>query len=134
MATKNFITTKLLDFVHRPDFYKPENTFRKQIQFPKRCVLWFVEIRTMDKVQKLSSNECYTPSSEPLRMYEEFISRQKYILLLGLFFSPEEGCNMFLQNIGGHSPTYVGYNSEYCTVLNYKIIKKRENLCRTQSF
>jgi hypothetical protein len=50
--------TKLLEFVHRPDFYKPENTtFRKEIQFPKRCVFWFVEIRTMDKVQKLSSNE-----------------------------------------------------------------------------
>jgi hypothetical protein len=51
-------TTKLLDFVHRPDVYKPENTmFRKQIQFPKRCVFCFVELRTMDKVQKLSSNE-----------------------------------------------------------------------------
>jgi hypothetical protein len=41
-------------------------TFWTQIQFPKRCVFWFVEIRTMDKVQKLSSNECYTPSSESL--------------------------------------------------------------------
>jgi hypothetical protein len=29
------ITTKLLDFVHRPDFYKPENTtFRKLDLFP----------------------------------------------------------------------------------------------------
>jgi hypothetical protein len=27
------------------------------------------KIRTMDKVQKLNSNECYTPSSEPFRMY-----------------------------------------------------------------
>jgi hypothetical protein len=50
------ITIKLLDFVHRPDFYK------------QKCFL-FVEIRTMDKVQKLNSNECYTPSSEPFRMY-----------------------------------------------------------------
>jgi hypothetical protein len=25
----------------------------------------------MDKVQKLNSNECYTPSSEPFRMYLE---------------------------------------------------------------
>jgi hypothetical protein len=32
------------------------------------CFL-FVEIRTMDKVQKLNSNECYTPSSEPFGMY-----------------------------------------------------------------
>jgi hypothetical protein len=30
-----FITTKLLDFVHRPDFHKPENTtFRKLDLFP----------------------------------------------------------------------------------------------------
>jgi hypothetical protein len=30
-----YITTKLLDFVHRPDFYKPENTtFRKLDLFP----------------------------------------------------------------------------------------------------
>jgi hypothetical protein len=29
------ITTKLLDFVHRPDFYKPENTtFQKLDLFP----------------------------------------------------------------------------------------------------
>jgi hypothetical protein len=29
------ITTKLLDFVHRPDFHKPENTtFRKLDMFP----------------------------------------------------------------------------------------------------
>jgi hypothetical protein len=40
---------------------------RKQIRFPKRCVFLFVEIPTMDKVQKPSSNECYTPSSEPFR-------------------------------------------------------------------
>jgi hypothetical protein len=33
--TKSLITTKLLDFVHRPDFYKPENTtFRKLDLFP----------------------------------------------------------------------------------------------------
>jgi hypothetical protein len=31
----SIITTKLLDFVHRPDFYKPENTtFRKLDLFP----------------------------------------------------------------------------------------------------
>jgi hypothetical protein len=33
------ITTKHLDFVHRPDFYKPENTtLRKQAMFWHR--LW----------------------------------------------------------------------------------------------
>jgi hypothetical protein len=54
------IITKLLDFVHRPDFYAPENTtFRKLYLFPKRCVFWFVEIRTLDKVQKFSTF-CYS--------------------------------------------------------------------------
>jgi hypothetical protein len=51
MGHARFITIKLLDFVHRPDFYKQKTQ------------------RTMDKVQKLNSNECYTPSSEPFRMY-----------------------------------------------------------------
>jgi hypothetical protein len=35
------------------------------------CFL-FVEIRMMDKVQKLSSNECYTPLSEPFRRNIQF--------------------------------------------------------------
>jgi hypothetical protein len=39
--------------------YPPLARGRKQIQFPKRCVFWFVEIWTMDKVQKPSSNECF---------------------------------------------------------------------------
>jgi hypothetical protein len=43
---------------------------RKQTQIPKPCVLlWFLEYRTMDKVQKPSNPECYTPSSEPFRIY-----------------------------------------------------------------
>jgi hypothetical protein len=64
------ITTGFLNFVHRPEFYKQENTtFRKLDLFPKRCVFLFIEFRTMDKVQKPSSNECYTPSSESFRIY-----------------------------------------------------------------
>jgi hypothetical protein len=35
----------------------------------------FVEIRMMDKVQKLCSNECYTPSSEPFRMYLYYLDK-----------------------------------------------------------
>jgi hypothetical protein len=89
-TTQDFITTKLLDFVHRPDFYKQITQrfgnwicFRLQArgggtystENPKACLSTGdartspVEIRTMDKVQKLNSNECYTPSSEPFRMY-----------------------------------------------------------------
>jgi hypothetical protein len=30
-----------------------------------------LEFRTMDKVQKPSINECYTPSSEPYRVYKK---------------------------------------------------------------
>jgi hypothetical protein len=41
------------------------------------CFL-FVEIRTMDKVHKLSSNECYTPSSEPFRMYFDVLSNYSF--------------------------------------------------------
>jgi hypothetical protein len=38
--------TGFLDFVHHPVFYKPREhnvsvTGRKQIQFPKRCALFF---------------------------------------------------------------------------------------------
>jgi hypothetical protein len=40
---------------------------RKQIQFPKRCVLCFLEYRRMEKVQKPSNSVCYTRSSEPFR-------------------------------------------------------------------
>jgi hypothetical protein len=43
------------------------------MQFPKRRVCSFflvtIKIRTMDKVQKPSNSVCYTPSSEPYRIY-----------------------------------------------------------------
>jgi hypothetical protein len=42
----------------------------KQIQFPKRYVLWFLEYRTMDKTQK--------PSSEPFRIYAKRTSLISY--------------------------------------------------------
>jgi hypothetical protein len=70
-----FITIKLLDFVHRPDLFfcrvGPPPPRLKTETDPVSETLCFlvVEIRTMDKVQKLISNECYTPSSEPFRMY-----------------------------------------------------------------
>jgi hypothetical protein len=38
---------------------------RKQIQFPKRCDLHFLENWTMDKVQKPSNSEYCAISSEP---------------------------------------------------------------------
>jgi hypothetical protein len=43
--------------------------FGNWICFRNVVFFWFVEIRMMDEVQKLSSNECYTPTSEPFRMY-----------------------------------------------------------------
>jgi hypothetical protein len=70
------ITTRFLDSVHRPGFHKQGNTtFWKLDLFPKRCVSLFMESRTMDKVQKPSSNECYTPSSEPFRRHLLLIVR-----------------------------------------------------------
>jgi hypothetical protein len=46
----------------------PVTSGRKQIQFPKRCVLWFLDYRTMGKVQKSSNSECYTRYPEPSRI------------------------------------------------------------------
>jgi hypothetical protein len=43
----------------------------KHIQLPKRCVFYYLEIRTMDNVQKPSKSECYTPSSEFFRLYQQ---------------------------------------------------------------
>jgi hypothetical protein len=81
------ITIKLLDFAHRPDFYKQKTQrfgnwicFRLQARgggghllYRKiKACLSTGDARTkegLDKVQKLNSNECYTPSSEPFRMY-----------------------------------------------------------------
>jgi hypothetical protein len=43
---------------------------RKQIQFPKRCFLLYLEFQTINEVQNPSTSECYTPSSEPFRFYK----------------------------------------------------------------
>jgi hypothetical protein len=48
---------------------------RKQIRLPICCaLLCFLEHRTMDRVQKLSNPECYTPSPEPVRIQKSLIS------------------------------------------------------------
>jgi hypothetical protein len=39
---------------------RPLTWGRKQIQFPKRCVFYFLEYRTMDEVQKPSNSEVQT--------------------------------------------------------------------------
>jgi hypothetical protein len=36
---------------------------------PVSETLFYLERRTMDKVQKPNNPECYTPSSEPFRIY-----------------------------------------------------------------
>jgi hypothetical protein len=55
-----------------PSFRKLECVFprtrgRKQIQFLEH-ILKFLQCQTMEKVQKPSNSECYTPSSEPFRI------------------------------------------------------------------
>jgi hypothetical protein len=54
----------------------------KQIQFSKRWVFLYLEFRTMGKVQKPSSSDCYTPLSGSFRfclnhslLIRNFISR-----------------------------------------------------------
>jgi hypothetical protein len=42
---------------------------RKQIQFAKRYVFWYLEFRTMDRVQKASNSEYYTPLSDIFKFY-----------------------------------------------------------------
>jgi hypothetical protein len=68
------------------EFPPPFSWGRKQIQFPKRCVFYFLEYRTMDKVQKPSNSEhklsskrwklsvvfCVMASCRLVRDYERF--------------------------------------------------------------
>jgi hypothetical protein len=44
---------------------------RKQVQFPKLCVFLYLEFRKVDKVQKQSNSEWYTPSSESFSLYND---------------------------------------------------------------
>jgi hypothetical protein len=83
--SQNFILriTGFLDSVHRPVFSKLENTtFRKPHLFPSsddggETPILFGPLqranrnhRTTLKAQKPSNSECYTPSSEPFRIYQ----------------------------------------------------------------
>jgi hypothetical protein len=54
--------TGVSDFIHRPDFNNYKNFF---------FFLVIIKIRTMDKVRNPSNSVCYTPSSEPYRIYKE---------------------------------------------------------------
>jgi hypothetical protein len=49
---------------------------QEQIQFPKRCASYYLEFRTMDKVQKPNDSEYWTvlTSSESFRFYMSFCS------------------------------------------------------------
>jgi hypothetical protein len=50
-----------------------------KIEFPKCCVFQFLEYWTMDKVQKPSNSECYTPSSEPLKIHSFSVKKGKWV-------------------------------------------------------
>jgi hypothetical protein len=54
------------------------------MHFPKRHFYYFLEYRTMGKVQKPSNSECYMPSSEPFRIYiyRVFRAQADWILIL----------------------------------------------------
>jgi hypothetical protein len=49
--------------------FSPFTWGRKQIQFLKRRVFYSPEYQMTEKVQKPSNSVCYTPSSEPFRIY-----------------------------------------------------------------
>jgi hypothetical protein len=40
-------------------------------QFMKCHVFYFLDYWTMEKVQETSNSECYTPTSEPFRIYKK---------------------------------------------------------------
>jgi hypothetical protein len=69
---------------------------RKQIQFPKRCVFYFLEYRTMDEVRKPSYSEYYTPSSEHFRIYLLYIYTISVVLsvFITLFSTVEKRVNI----------------------------------------
>jgi hypothetical protein len=54
----------------------------KRIQFPKRRVFYFLVYRTMEKVQKPSNSECYTPSSVPFRIIEKWDRNDEYDIMV----------------------------------------------------
>jgi hypothetical protein len=62
-----------LDFVIEVGLPKGPNRLGVPLTSPKDgnrpgfrcCVFWFLEYQLMDRVQKPSNSECYTPSSEP---------------------------------------------------------------------
>jgi hypothetical protein len=49
--------------IHR-NTYKLRNYWVSETLF-----FWFLEYRMRDRVQKPSNSECYTPPSEPFRIY-----------------------------------------------------------------
>jgi hypothetical protein len=87
--------TGFLDFVHCPVFYKLENTaFRKVDLFLSSgggSVFWFLEYWMMDKVQKPSNSEYYTPSTELFRSNCLFLFTMKKDISLEL--------NIFLNSV-----------------------------------
>jgi hypothetical protein len=52
--------------------FSPFTWGRKQIQFPKRCVFYSLENRTMGKMSKNPVILCYTPSVNPLESESNF--------------------------------------------------------------
>jgi hypothetical protein len=51
------------------------------LDFFRRPIFLTLEYRTMEKVQKPSNSECYTPSSEPFRKKIMFILNAVYSVL-----------------------------------------------------
>jgi hypothetical protein len=68
----------------------------------------------MDKVQKLSNFECYTPSSEPFRIY--IFIRVKLVLLI---FSLKLKKNVHCKTIPECSLGRLGYVQKYKPVLKF---------------
>jgi hypothetical protein len=73
IITDTVFVTGFLDFVHRPK-YRNRPIFRK--------VVFFLECRTMDKVQKSSNGDCEVPSSETFTVDLDTIFKFVYLIVL----------------------------------------------------
>jgi hypothetical protein len=95
-----------------------------QFQFPKSCVLRFSECRTMDKVQETSNSHCYTPSSEPFRIYwhyyntSEFFFREQGHEKAPIFLYPASWCCRLFQSIFYHNKIRTNTPQRCCQSLN----------------
>jgi hypothetical protein len=102
--------------------------------FRYSSVFYFLECRTMDKVQMPSNSECYTPLSELFRIYQ-LVQLESYVItmldmLVASFLLVICLSSFFYLHSGGWSPHWVHSARRPLTGLSYlpRVIVRMENL------